>query len=128
MCLTVFLSIVIGTYLTLISLAMLTHQARYKKTMSEFYANTALVTYSGAINIILGLLLVVAHNIWDTEWPVLITIIGWITLLQGIYRVFQPMHFAKKMKEFQATKGYDLMIWVWLLAGIYLIWMGMSNN
>jgi hypothetical protein len=62
------------------------------------------------------------------EWPVLVTIAGWVLVLQGIYRIYAPALFSKKMKELQARKGYDLMVWAWLIIGLYMIWVGVANN
>jgi len=128
MCISVFLAIVIGTYLVLVSIAMLIQHQHHKRLLSEFYANHALVVFSGQIWVILGLVLIVGHNVWAMEWPVLITIVGWVLLLQGIYRIFAPALFSKKMKELQARRGYDLMVWAWLIIGLYMIWVGVSNN
>jgi len=127
MCVSVFLSIVIGAYLVLVSLAMLIQHQHAKKLMSEFYANHALVVFSGQIWTIMGLLLIVGHNVWAMEWPVLVTFVGWVLLLMGVYRMFSPMLFAKKMKELQAKKGYDLIVWAWLIIGLYMMWVGISN-
>lgn len=128
MCLSVFLSIVIGMYLFLTSLAMLVHEQRYKRMLHEGYANAPLLNLCGVIGLILGLLLVVGHNIWVSDWPVLVTIIGWITLLMGAYRLFAPTHFVKNMKTLQAKKGYDFIVWVCLVVGIYMVWAGISNS
>ncbi|HEV7738411.1 MAG TPA: hypothetical protein VGO47_13690 [Chlamydiales bacterium] len=128
MCVSVFLALVIGAYLVLVSLAMLIQHQHSKRLLNEFYANHALVVFSGQIWIILGLLLIVGHNVWEMEWPVIITIAGWVMLLQGIYRVFAPMLFSKKMKELQARKGYDFIVWAWLIVGLYMIWVGVSNT
>jgi hypothetical protein len=128
MCLSVFLSIVIGMYLFLISLSVLLQEQRYKKLLVEFYNNHPLLNFTGVIGILLGLLVIVGHNMWVADWPVLITIIGWIVLLQGICRVFAPVQYVKKMKELQTKKAYDLMVWVWLVVGIYMVWAGIANS
>ena len=126
MCFSIFLAQVIGIYLFLVSLAMLMHQAYSKKVIHEFLAIPSLIALSGGLSLIIGLLLVVSHNIWVAKWPVLITIIGWIMLLQGCARIFIPDTFVKFMKDLTSKKGYLLMSWVWLLVGLYLMWMGFS--
>lgn len=127
MCLSVFLAQVIGCYLFLVSLAMLVHQARFKKTMHDFLGNHSLVTLTGTMALVVGLLIVVSHNVWVGQWPVVITIVGWITLLQALMRIFFPEAYIKMMKDMMAKTGYLLMSWVWLLVGIYLIWAGFSS-
>ena len=127
MCLSTYLAFVIGSYLFITSLAMLANQNRFKKVMTEFLANQPLLTLSGAMGIIFGLLIVAAHNVWVADWVLLITLIGWFTLLQGIVRMFFPSHFIKMAKELHTKVGYWLITWIWLLIGIYLIWAGFQS-
>jgi hypothetical protein len=37
-----------------------------------------------------GLAIVRAHNLWTRRWPVLITLIGWLAMAGGLYRMFMP--------------------------------------
>jgi uncharacterized membrane protein YczE len=127
MCLSLFFAQVIGCYLFLISLAMLVHQQRFKKTMNEFLGSHALVALSGGMSLVIGLLIVISHNIWVSQWPVVVTIVGWVILLQALMRIFFPDAFVKMMKDMMAKTGYLLMSWIWLLVGIYLIWAGFAN-
>ena len=128
MCLSIFLAQVIGCFVFLVSLAMLVHSARCKKIMHDFLADHTMVAFSGNVSLLLGLLLVVSHNVWMSGWPVLITLIGWVLLLQGLMRIFFPENFVKMMKDLMNKTGYSLMCWVWLLVGIYLIWAGFSQG
>lgn len=127
MYLSVFLAQVIGCYLFLMSLAMLVHQQRFKKTASDLLGNATLITLSGGILLVIGLLIVVDHNIWVADWPVLITIIGWILLLQGLMRLFVPDAFIKMSRDMMGHVVYTLLCWVRLIVGIYLIWAGFSQ-
>ena len=62
--------------------------------MHEFLGNHALVCLTGMINLVIGLLIVVSHNIWVAEWPVVVTIVGWVVLLQALMRIFFPDAFT----------------------------------
>lgn len=127
-CISMFLAKVIGVFLFLISLAMLVHQQRHKKLMNDFLGNHSLLNFSGVVGILLGLLILGCHNVWVSDWPVLITLIGWLTLLQGVWRIFFPESFSKSMKDLMNGSGYVIWAWVWLLIGLYLIWVGYSVN
>lgn len=128
MCLSIFLAQLIGCFAFLSSLAMLVHQARFKKQITDFLGSQSMIALSGNLSLLLGLLIVISHNIWISEWPVLITIIGWIVLLQGLMRIYFPDAFVKMVKDLMAKSGFTLWCWVWLLVGIYLIWAGFSQN
>ena len=125
--LSIFLAQVIGLYLLFVSVAMLVYQSRFKKTMSEILSNHSLITLSGMMSFVVGLLIVVSHNVWISQWPVVVTIVGWVILLQALLRIFFPEAFVNMMKDLMAKSGYLLMSWIWLLVGIYLVWAGFSS-
>ena len=37
-----------------------------------------------------GLLIVRAHNRWTRGWPVVVTLTGWVTMVWGLFRMFDP--------------------------------------
>lgn len=85
-----FLAKVLGLYLLIISLAMFLKMHTFSVYINELIQNTPLLFVSGFFTLILGLLMVVAHNIWQWDWRLLVTIIAWLTLLKGISIIFYP--------------------------------------
>jgi len=124
MCISIFYAQVLGIWLFLMGLAMVIDSARFKKAAMETLNNASIMTCSGCAALGLGLLLVLSHNIWVGAWPVIVTIIGWIFIFQGVMRLFWPESFSKMMKDMMSGSGYTVMSWVWLLVGLYLIWAG----
>ena len=45
---------------------------------------------SGLMALSLGVTLVVVHNVWVADWPVIITLFGWVSLASGIVRITWP--------------------------------------
>lgn len=126
MYLSVFIAQAIGCYLFLVCLAMLVHQQRYKKTIGEFLGSQPMVTFSGMMWLVVGLLIVISHNVWMSEWPAVVTVVGWVILIQALVRIFFPESYSHMMKELMAKVGFTLMCWIGLLVGLYLIWVGFS--
>jgi hypothetical protein len=53
--------------------------------------NIAPVTYlNGALLLVAGLSIVRTHNRWTSGWPVLVTLLGWLAILGGLFRMFAP--------------------------------------
>lgn len=127
MCLSIYFAQVIGLYLVIISLATLIRHERFKKIVHEFLASAPLIAISGGLGVMIGLIILVPHHLWVAKWPVIITIIGWIALLQGIQRLFFPESFVKWMKNLMDKKGPLLWSWVWFLVGCYLVWAGFTQ-
>jgi hypothetical protein len=56
-----------------------------------FEQQIAPVVYlDGTILFVVGLALVRAHNRWAWQWPILITMTGWVLLTGGLYRMIAP--------------------------------------
>lgn len=127
MCISMFYAQVIGLWLFLVALGMIVHQARFKRITMDTLNNGELMTFSGMCALGLGLLIVISHNIWVAAWPVVVTLFGWVLILQGLMRLFWPEAFAKKVKEALAGNGYTVISWIWLLIGVYLIWAGFMS-
>ena len=53
--------------------------------------NAAPVTYlNGSLLFVAGLAVVRVHNRWRRGWPILVTLVGWGSLLGGLARMFAP--------------------------------------
>ena len=56
-----------------------------------FANNIAPVVYlNGTLLFVAGLSIVRAHNLWTYGWPVMVTLVGWIGILGGLFRMFAP--------------------------------------
>lgn len=56
-----------------------------------FEQQSAPVTYlNGTLMFVAGLALVRAHNLWVWGWQTLVTLIAWVLLLGGFYRMIAP--------------------------------------
>ena len=54
-------------------------------------ANTAAgVHFNGALLFVAGIVIVRAHNLWVRSWPVVVTLVGWVIIFLGLFRMFAP--------------------------------------
>ena len=59
--------------------------------MDVFEKQIAPVVYlNGTIFFVAGLAIVRAHNFWAWRWPIVITLIGWVALIGGLWRMAAP--------------------------------------
>jgi multisubunit Na+/H+ antiporter MnhG subunit len=63
-------------------------------------AQTPAVIYlSGVIMFVAGLAVVRAHNVWEKNWTVLITLTGWFLLLLGLLRMFAASQYQQAIQR-----------------------------
>jgi hypothetical protein len=75
------------------------------------------VYLNGTLLFIAGLAIVRAHNVWSRQWPLLITLIGWLAIFVGLARMVAPIR-AQQVGE-SALMLYGSLI-VLLVTGIVL--------
>jgi hypothetical protein len=88
---TIFLSRLLGLYFILVGLAMLVNRRAAVEIVMALVRNSPLMFMGGLIALVVGLAIVLAHNVWSGGvLPVIITIIGWIILIKGALILFLP--------------------------------------
>lgn len=118
-----YLAQVMGLYFFIIGVAMLLNPPKFKAIMSDFQENPALLTYTGIVGLVMGLLLVVGHNYW-MGWPTVITILSWIILLKALFRILFLDQFIQFTQRLMHKQGYNWMCWISIIVGAYLAIMG----
>ncbi len=122
--LSIFLGRFFGLYLIISGFFYLTQGDFIRKAVSEFFKNGALLTISGVINVIVGLLVVLSHNVWMSNWMVIITIIGWLALIKGILRFFFPFSGKKFYEKLCSKNGTVYIGIIALIFGFFLTYKG----
>lgn len=120
-----FLGKVIGIYLIIVSVMLFTNMQGNIDLINSLMTNAPLMFITGFITLILGLLLVVSHNVWQWNWRVIITLIGWMVLLKGLTILFFPRAidetttlFVQNLTVAYSFLGLDFII------GIVLVYFG----
>lgn len=124
--LSLFLAKVIGLYIVIVCTAALINRRLVGKLVQEFSASTALVVLAGIVHIILGLLVVISHNIWTADWRGLITLFGWLGLIKGGLRLYMPEKVVVWGVRAVQGKAYLWINAVFLLLGVYLTYVGFT--
>jgi hypothetical protein len=77
------------------------------------------------VTLILGLLLVVSHNLWTKDWHLIITIISWVILISGICRLFFINYAINIGNWWLGHKPYMLLFSIlFFLIGLFLTYKG----
>jgi hypothetical protein len=85
----------------------------------------------GAITLIAGLAMVLAHNIWSGgALAVIVTLVGWITLLKSLLLLLLPPHVEAEL--FLGQLHYQQLFYLYgafsLVLGIYLTYGGFKSR
>jgi len=122
-----FLSKLIGFYCIIAALSMAAHRDLTVETVSALLHDQPVLMLLGFITVAAGLALVLTHNIWSGgAQTIIVTVIGWITLLKGLLFWFAPLtaadlylHQLHYVQLFYFYDAISLVIGVYLITGAY---------
>jgi len=83
----IFLAKLIGPVTLLMGLVVLLNPTRIRTMAREILQGEAFIFLSGIITLPIGLALVNTHNVWTSDWRVLITLFGWGAVAAGVARL-----------------------------------------
>lgn len=85
-----FLAKIVGPTLAVIGASILFNASGFRDVAAEFMRSPALVFLIGHIALPAGIATVLVHNVWVADWPVIITILGWLAVIGGALRILAP--------------------------------------
>lgn len=110
-------------YIILTLIPMLFKAKNFKKTYNDLLASSVSTTSVGILTLILGIILVMNHNVWVKDWTVVVTILSWWLLVKGFLLVYFPNRIVKPTKNILKQTNYYYLV-VIINAGIagYLLY------
>ena len=108
-----------GWYLIIFFLILSLNPKRIKQTFDDLKDQKFLIL-SALIAIIIGLLNIVFHNIWEPNYKIIITLIGWFSLFIGLALFILPKQTVNWL-EIVNIKLVQLIYMLLFFVGIYLL-------
>ena len=126
-----FLSRLIGLYELIAALSMGTRRPAAVETVTALVHDRPLLFLVGVITLAAGLALVLVHNVWSGgALAVVVTLIGWITLIKGLLFLFLPP--AAAVDFFLGQLHYEQLFYLYaaisLILGVYLAYGGFRST
>ncbi len=116
----------LGVAYTAIGLAILLNPSYYKKMLDEYIRSTPIVFLNAFLVLVLGYILLVVNHTWGSGAPVLITILGWLGLIKGLYIILLPKQYAKLIRGMK-LKYLPMEAAFTVILGIVLLYLGFFN-
>lgn len=120
---TLFLARALGLFLTITAAAILANRKNMRLIFHSF-VHEDVPFFSGFFLVALGIVLVLTYNRWDTNLQIMISLVGWTTLLKGIIRLLFPKFVVDVVKELKKGSTVTVMLLVLLGLGMYFLWNG----
>lgn len=124
-----FLAQLIGLSLALFALIALLRPAVVSNAIHALRDTSPLTELLfGFAGIVVGLSIVLTHNIWEGDWRVFITLVGWAALIKGVFFLYSPstlLSFGKSI--YKNPSRIRLVLLIGLVVGLYIAYKGFGN-
>lgn len=104
----ILLAKIMGPMLLIVGIGIFVNLELYRRMVADFGNSLLLIYMSGTIALVMGLIVVTFHNVWAWRWPVIVTVIGWLSLIKGTVRIVAPRFVADRAARY-ARNGNVLM-------------------
>jgi uncharacterized membrane protein len=123
-----FLAKLIGPIFVIVGIGLLLNRDRYGTVVDEVIASHTLLYIFGLIALAGGLAIVLTHNVWVWEWPVIITVMGWLMIIRGTLRIIIPQQVEDLGTKIMARWPNILLVSGLLVIalGAFLFWKGFA--
>lgn len=100
---TIFLAQLIGPTMIAVGLGLFFSRDYYKKVYRHLENETLGVLMSGIAALVIGIVMVMTHNIWDSPLTVIVTLVGWLSIAKGLLLIVVPRT-VDKLGDWMAGK------------------------
>lgn len=121
----IILAKILGLYFLAIGFAFILNPDRFKRIYIQTMKDENFLFLGAILALLIGALIISVHNKWVLGWPVIITVLGWWSLIKG-YALFIYPDSIKYFSFIQnrSITFYRTVSLIYLLLGLFLIYKG----
>jgi uncharacterized membrane protein len=108
-----------GWYLIVFFVILTFNPKRIKQIFNDLKDEKFLIIVS-FIAIIIGLINILLHNIWEANWKLIITLIGWMALFKGLALFTFPKQTIQRL-NILSVKFVQVIYMLLFLLGVFLL-------
>lgn len=123
-----FLVQIIGIYFLLVGISALAKPKEWQHVVKHLmeHEHVAIAYLAGILTLIMGLIVVLNHNVWTGGAPTIIaTIVGWLILVKGATYFLLPNHiWVGWVRKLNSLKLYKIFGIIYIILGAYMVYNG----
>jgi len=114
-----------GISIVVICFVLLT-KPKYLKRLFVEIENETTMLFLGIVSFVIGLAMILAYNVWAKNWQVIVTILGWLSLLKGLSALFFPECVTKWAKKMENAPFLPYALVAMVLIGLLITYLGFT--
>lgn len=122
--LSILIARIFATIYLSIGVGLIVNGKHYKKGLESALDNFTLLIIDGFLRIAIGYFIIYHHNVWEKGWQLSITLMGWASLIGGVFVLAFPT-FLRPLKPLLKSENiHKLLTPLVLLMGIFFAYFG----
>jgi len=127
MSLTAYVAQLLGLYLALSGVLMIVREQAMMVLAPKFVDSPPFLYFLGSLRVLIGLAIVLAHDLWIGTLGTIIYLVGWLMLLRGIAMLLLPAETERKILEvFSRGNAWYTTAMVAIVLGGWLAYAGFT--
>ncbi|WEK49905.1 MAG: hypothetical protein P0Y66_19850 [Candidatus Kaistia colombiensis] len=121
---------VIGPFVTIVAIIAAVRMPEITATpfLSTFFENPVTVWITGAMLLLLGLIIIGQHQSWSSAAAALISLLGWILVIRGVALLTVPQLYERFALALTNVTGLRIGSGLMALIGIWLSYVGWFSS
>ena len=120
-----YLAEVWGISIVAVSLALLIKEKHLKRFYASIETEENFFLW-GLISLVAGVAMVLAHNVWVQNWQVIVTLLGWISLIKGLFILFFPELMKRCTKKLENLQLFPIILLISIFIGLAITYFGFT--
>jgi hypothetical protein len=126
MLLSIFLAKLIGIYMLVMAALLVLRKEQLMSSIKEWTSSKAMFSFMGVLNLFIGIAIAIGHPVWQLNFRGLITVMGYLAIVQGIMRLGFPDEMKKTVAKMLDNPWVPLAIMV--ILGVFLTYSGFTAS
>jgi len=114
-----------GISIVVVALALLIKEKHLKRLFTSIETEEGFFTW-GIISFVIGIAMVLTYNVWAWNWQIIITILGWLSLVKGLSLLFLPELLKKCTKKMENAPFLPYALVIAVLIGLAITYFGFT--
>ena len=90
----IFIARLLGPLIVVVAIALFAKPAMFRAMLQEFIGSPIWLYFAGFAGFLAGMALILTHNVWAADCRVIITLLGWFSVIRGLISILQPQWIA----------------------------------
>ena len=120
------LAVLMGSALVVVGITLF-NKSYFNAVITDLANSKGLLWVTGFITFVMGTVIVALYNVWSADWRMLVTLLGWLTVIKGAVIMLFPSSMTLFYRRFLSNHLLTYSGIYALLLGGLLLFLGLTK-